>query len=45
LDKSQLRKGVLEHIFEVASREDSKDSNRRKMYAICKTNIDEDEDL
>jgi ribosomal RNA-processing protein 1 len=45
LNKSQLRKGVLEYIFGVASREDTKDSNRRKMYAICKTNIDEDEDL
>ena len=44
LDKSQLRKGVLEYVFEVASQEDSKDSNRRRMYAICKANIDEDDD-
>ena len=45
LDKSRLRKGVLEYIFEVASQEDSKDSNRRKLYAICKANIDEDDDI
>ena len=45
LDKSRLRKGILEYIFEVASQEDSKDSNRRKLYAICKANIDEDDDI
>ena len=44
LDRSQLRKGVLEYIFEIASQEDTKDSNRRRMYAICKANIDEDDD-
>ena len=40
IDKSQLRKGLLEYIFEVASREDSRDSNRRKMYAVYSANID-----
>ena len=45
MDRSQLLKGLLEYIFEVASQEDSKDANRRKMYAICKANIDEDDDL
>ena len=45
MDKIRLRKGVLQYIFEVASREDTKDSNRRKMYAICRTNVDEDDDL
>ena len=44
LDREQLLKGVLEYIFEVASREDSKDSNRRKLYAICNANLDEDDD-
>ena len=44
-DRSQLRKGVLEYIFEVASQEDSRDSNRRKLYAICNANIDEDDDV
>ena len=43
LDRGQLRKGVLEYIFEVASQEDSRDSNRRKLYAICNANIDEDD--
>lgn len=45
MDKDRLRKGVLDYIFQVASREDSKDSNRRKMYAICRTNIDDDDEL
>lgn len=42
-DRSLLRKGVVEYIFEVASQEDSRDSNRRKLYAICNANIDEDD--
>ena len=45
VDKSLLRKGMVEYIFEVASREDSRDSNRRKMYALCRANIDEDDDI
>ena len=44
LDRSQLRKGLLEYIFEVASQEGSRDSNRRKLYAICNANINEDDD-
>jgi ribosomal RNA-processing protein 1 len=44
LDSSRLRKSLLEYIFEVASREDTKDSNRRKLYAICNANLDEDYD-
>jgi ribosomal RNA-processing protein 1 len=43
-ERSQLRKGVLEYIFEVASQEDSRDSNRKRLYAICNANIDEDDD-
>jgi ribosomal RNA-processing protein 1 len=45
MDKRQLRKGLLEYMFEVASQEDTKDSNRRKLYAICKVNVDEDDVL
>lgn len=44
LDRNQLRKGLLEYIFEVASQEGSRDSNRRKLYAICNANISEDDD-
>ena len=44
LGRNQLRKGVLEYIFEVASQEDSRGSNRRKLYAICNANIFEDGD-
>jgi len=45
LDRGQLLKGVLEYIFEVASREDTKDSNRRKLYTICNANLDENDDV
>ena len=44
LDRGRLLKGMVEYIFEVASREDSKDSNRRKLYVICSANLDEDDD-
>ena len=43
LDRSRLLKGILEYIFEVASREDTKGSNRRKLYAICNANLDDDD--
>ena len=43
-DRRRLLKGVLEYLFEVASREDTKGSNRRKLYAICNANLDEDDD-
>jgi len=43
-DRSRLRKDVLGYLFEVAGREDSRDSNRKKLYAICNANIDEDDD-
>ena len=45
VDKNMLRQGLLKYIFEVASREDSKDSNRKRLYAICSANIDEDDDI
>lgn len=43
-DIGKLRKGLLEYVFEVASREDSRDSNRKRMYTICNVNADEDDD-
>jgi len=45
MNRGWLLNGVLEYLFEVVSREDSKDSNRRKLYAICDANLDEDDDV
>jgi ribosomal RNA-processing protein 1 len=42
LTKAQLRRGVLKQMFEVASKEETRDVNRRRMYAICKSELDED---
>lgn len=38
-----LRKALLRQIFDVASEESTRDSNRRKMYAVFKA-AKEDED-
>lgn len=37
-----LKKKLLRRIFEVASQPDTRDSNRRKMYALWKETYDED---
>lgn len=39
-----VKAAVVAALFEVASREATRDSNRRKMYAICKAAKDEDDD-
>ena len=44
-NRRQLWKGVLEYIFEVASQGDSRDSNRKRLYAICNANIDEGDNV
>lgn len=37
----ELRKAVYQAIFDVASREDTRDSNRRKLYAIWKAGMED----
>ena len=37
-----LRQAVLKKIFEVASQEETRDSNRRKLYAIWKARIEDE---
>lgn len=37
-----LRKAVLRQMFEVASSQETRDSNRRKMYAVWKEGTDDD---
>ncbi|KAF8140566.1 nucleolar protein,Nop52-domain-containing protein [Boletus edulis] len=41
---STLREAMLQKLFAIASAEDTRDSNRRKMYALYKTAVEEDED-
>jgi len=44
VDGAKLRQALLRRIFDVASEEGTRDSNRRKMYALFKaTKEDEDE--
>ena len=44
LPHSTLREAILQKLFAVASTEDTRDANRRKMYALYKTAVEEDED-
>ena len=44
VEGSVLRKRLLRRVFEVASEPETRDSNRRKMYALWKDSVDEDED-
>ena len=42
-DKSSLRRVLLKLVFSVASEENTRDSNRRKLYKFWKSNLDDDE--
>ncbi len=42
-DKSSLRRILLKQVFSVASEEDTRDSNRRRLYKFWKSNLDDDE--
>lgn len=44
LSRVALRKKLLQRIFDVASQGATRDANRRKMYAIWKSNTDDDDD-
>jgi ribosomal RNA-processing protein 1 len=44
VEGSVLRKRLLRRVFEVASEPETRDSNRRKMYALWKDSVDENED-
>lgn len=44
IDRSRLRKGLLRAIFETASQQESRDSNRRKLYSIWKNHVEDDDD-
>ncbi|KAF8560066.1 ribosomal RNA processing protein [Imleria badia] len=41
---STLREAILQKLFAVASAEDTRDANRRKMYALYKTAVEDDDD-
>ena len=42
-DKSSLRRVLLKQVFLVAGEEDTRDSNRRRLYKFWKSNVDDDE--
>jgi ribosomal RNA-processing protein 1 len=42
-DKSLLRRVLLKRVFSVAGEEDTRDSNRRRLYKFWKSNLDDDE--
>ncbi|GBE77618.1 Nop52-domain-containing protein [Sparassis latifolia] len=42
IGRLELKKALLKHMFDIASEQDTRDSNRRKLYAIWKNNIDDD---
>lgn len=44
VDRNQLRKSLLRKLFDVASSTDARESNRRKMYAIWKDGMAEEDD-
>ncbi|KZT08541.1 Nop52-domain-containing protein [Laetiporus sulphureus 93-53] len=43
IDRANLRKALLRRMFDVASEQDTRDANRRKMYALWKSNMEEDD--
>lgn len=43
-DKVSLRKVLLARLFDIASEQDTRDSNRRKLYAVWKTYVDDEVD-
>jgi len=43
MDSEVLRKALLRRIFDVASEEDTRDANRRKMYNLWKSHMEDEE--
>lgn len=44
MDVDAVRKSILQKIFDVASETETRDANRRRMYAFYKDAVDDDED-
>ncbi|KAI9444884.1 Nop52-domain-containing protein [Lactarius indigo] len=43
-NKSSLRRVLLKQVFSIASEEDTRDSNRRRLYKFWKSNLDDDDE-
>lgn len=43
-DKSSLHRALLKQVFSVASEQDTRDSNRRRLYKFWKSNMEDDDD-
>ncbi|KAI9512493.1 Nop52-domain-containing protein [Russula earlei] len=44
VDKSSLHRALLNHVFSVASEQDTRDWNRRRLYKFWKSNLEDDHD-
>jgi ribosomal RNA-processing protein 1 len=44
MDVDAVRKSILQEIFDVASETETRDANRRRMYAFYKDAVEDDED-
>lgn len=44
LEAAPLKKLLLRRMFDIGSESDTRDSNRRKLYAIWRSHVEEDED-
>jgi ribosomal RNA-processing protein 1 len=42
-DRSFLHQALLKQVFSVASEQDTRDSNRRRLYRFWKCNLDDDD--
>jgi len=43
-DKSSIHQALLKQVFAVASEQDTRDSNRRRLYKFWKSNLEDDDD-
>jgi len=43
-DKSSIHQALLKQVFAVASEQDTRDSNRRRLYKLWKSNLEDDDD-
>ena len=44
VDKSSLHQALLKQVFSVASEQDTRDSNRRRLYKFWKSNVEDSND-
>jgi len=45
LQRHELRRAFLRQIFDIASKQETRDANRRKLYALWKANSEDEEEV